>query len=286
MNRRELSIDWYLERAISLLKMSPLETQYQSYIVYPILEEILQTENRDCDLVDCHNFRQFNTNNHDRTKYSVLAKAVPDLLIAKNFFFNNKDKHVYDALESIVAVEVKEPNSSAMLDRVISIEKASEEITSNNHSVKEYSDGLYTEILPNLVKNGKLILTNIRKWETFDVSEVKDDKLRKQINNYLNELTNVANKYNNANERKKISEEVKKLDKENLTSIKKFVQASHVSTWNIINNKGKLVVNRDLYGEDIEKGISGVSNMDYEFEAYKGLKNGLRSFLFPEDSPE
>lgn len=193
---------------------------------------------------------------------------------------------MYDALESIATVEVKEPNGSAMLDRVVSIEKASEGITSNIHSVKEYSDGLYAEILPNLIKNGKLILTNIRKWETFDVSKVKDKKLQNEMKSYLNKLTNIPNKYDNVNERKKISEEVNKLDRENLTSIKKFVQTAHVETWTIINNRRKLVVNRFLYGEDIERDISGVSNIDFDIEAYKRLKKGLRNFIYSKDFPE
>lgn len=85
-----LSINWYLEKTMDLLEVSPLENQFQDLIVYPILDAIIHKVSIcDIDLVNCHNFRQYNTKSHDRRSYSVLVKEVPDLLIAENFFFNN-----------------------------------------------------------------------------------------------------------------------------------------------------------------------------------------------------
>ena len=85
MFSRHLNINWYLEKIIDLLEISPLENQFQDFLVYPIIDSIL-SEIKDIQLIDCHNFRQFNTKDHNRCKYSVLVKAVLDLLLAKNFF--------------------------------------------------------------------------------------------------------------------------------------------------------------------------------------------------------
>lgn len=72
-----LSINWYLEKTIDLLEMSPLENQFQDFIVYPILDYIIHlNEVCEADVIDCHNFRQYNTVLHDRRKYSVLVKSV------------------------------------------------------------------------------------------------------------------------------------------------------------------------------------------------------------------
>lgn len=176
ISENRLSINWYLEKTIELLEISPLENQFQDFIVYPILASIIKSnEIQELELVDCHNFSQFNTDGHNRCKYSVLVKAVPDLIIAKDFFYHNRDKQVFDALRTVASIEVKEPNHRWMLDRYVK----------STGEGEEYVDGLYLELLPSLFKNKKLILTNIRRWDFFDVSNITDAALIEKIRLYI-----------------------------------------------------------------------------------------------------
>ena len=107
----------------------------------------------------------------------ILSKAIPDLLIAKDFFYDNRDKKIYNSMQSIASVEVKEPNSGEMLNKHVNNE--------NDENKKEYDDQLYIQILASLVKNKKLILTNIRKWEFFDNSLIHDKDLDADIKIYV-----------------------------------------------------------------------------------------------------
>lgn len=85
---RNYSLTWFEEKYIDLLEMSPREDSFQDLIVYPLIDSILANKiMNEYDIVDSKNFRQFNTIEHDRRKYSVLTKAVPDMLICKGFFF-------------------------------------------------------------------------------------------------------------------------------------------------------------------------------------------------------
>lgn len=165
------NITWYLEKMIELLCFSPKEDQFQSYLIYPIIEEVInkKKESINIELIDCHNFAQDNTKTHTRYKYSVLSKAIPDLLIARNFFYNNRDEKIYNSMQSIASVEVKVPNSVEMLNKYVN--------SKGDKSKKEYNDQLYIQILASLVKNNKVILTNARKWEFFDNSLINDEKL-------------------------------------------------------------------------------------------------------------
>lgn len=320
MNSNKLSIDWYLEKMIALLKISPLENQFQNFIVYPVLEHIINmNENCKVDIVDCHNFRQDNTKGHDRRKYSVLVKAVPDLLIAKDFFYNNRETMVFNALRAIASVEVKEPNNKWMLDKVVS----------NSGTDKwEYDNQLYLELLPSLIKNKKLILTNIRRWEIFSVDEVNDKPLEKEILLYVKVLelcgfdfstdyeTVVMEKEGKKSWRKEIKQQVIKdrleklnsipqisdivksvrvsdakqlfeeivieLDKKYLPRIKEYIMKSHVKTWDIINTPGFLCVNRNDYVETNNN--TSVSDIKYSIKIWNELFKELHNFLFPEKS--
>ena len=290
MRRYELSLNWYLEKTMDLLEMCPLEDQFQDFIVYPILEEVIHSADLcDCDLVDCHNFKQFNTQKHDRTKYSVLAKAVPDLLIARNFFYNNADRRVYDALEPIAAIEVKEPNGDTMIDKVVDkgIYPGNKEIIAKANcegaTCAEYGDYLCAEILPNLVRNGKLVLTNIRKWEVFDVRNVNkkgNEYLIENIHRYMSELDEIGRRYNKNSERKQMLSGAKELDREYSDSIKEYVKKAHVKTWDIITTKGRINVNRCCFIDNKDSDITEMSDISYNRKEWDGLVNGLRRFLF------
>lgn len=305
------SLNRYLEKVIDLLEMSPLENQFQDFIVYPILDGIIH-ESKVCeiDLVDCHNFRQYNTQGHDRRRYSVLVKAVPDLLVAKDFFYNNRDDKIYNALNVIASIEIKEPNNTWMLDRILRVE-------GTNDKSKEYKDDLFLELLPSLIKNRKVILTNIRKWEFFDIDRIKDEKLLEAILVYMaaielcgfdsftdyepsmenprikilksNVIRERIDKLNKIQEIKDIvkqiefkgkesfDELVKKLDKKYIYQIKEIVRKAHVHTWNIINTKGELNVDRYNFSND--NSITSVCDIDYSLNEWDELLAGLTQFI-------
>nr|WP_278733195.1 hypothetical protein [Mediterraneibacter faecis] len=197
-----LTEKWYIKKVIELLKNSPSENKFQDFIVYPILESVINSkENNELEVIDCHDFRRYNTKTHDRCQYSVLAKAVPDLIIAKNFFYDNRSNDENNnKIEVATAIEVKEPNNKWMLNKSVKLDNT------------EYNINLYLELLPNLFKNKKLILTNIRRWEFFDVSKIKDEELNKSIELYVNILElcgfDAYKDYKYENGRKKLNSEV------------------------------------------------------------------------------
>lgn len=172
----------YLQTFRDLLEMSPFENQFQSLLVYPILKKVVSEINvatgENLKVVDCHNFRQFNTKTHTRREYSFLPKAVPDLLIAKNFIYHNKgedgnsSENIKDEqLEVRAAVEVKEPNNKWMLDREVDGDK-------------EYKNALYLELFPSLCKNKRVILTNVRRWEFYEW-DCLSDGLKSSVMGYV-----------------------------------------------------------------------------------------------------
>ena len=80
-------MNWYLKKFNLLTQTSPREDSFQDLIIYPLIDSILQlTLHQEFDFVDSKNFIKNNTKIHDSRAYSLLTKAVPDMLIAKNFF--------------------------------------------------------------------------------------------------------------------------------------------------------------------------------------------------------
>ena len=308
-----LSINWYIEKTIELLEISPLENQFQDFIVYPILDSIIKSETiQELDLIDCHNFRQFNTECHNRCKYSVLVKAVPDMIIAKDFFYYNRNEQVYNALKMVASIEVKEPNNSWMLDKYVKSIKEQE----------EYDDRLYLELVPSLFKNRKTILTNIRKWEFFDVTNVTDLDLGEQIKLYVkilelcgfdattdyqwgadgkksrkrvlkkdvintrwNELKEIGalkekiETIDEALEKKHFDEIVNFVDEKYMNAIKTYIQSAHIQTVDIITSKGQLMVNQ-CFSENLDgAGISSVSDLNYDCLKWDQLLKEIREFV-------
>ena len=175
---RNYSLTWFEEKYIDLLEMSPREDSFQDLIVYPLIDSILANKiMNEYDIVDSKNFRQFNTIEHDRRKYSVLTKAVPDMLIAKDFFYKNRNPKIQELLQVRLTFEIKEPNSNEMLNGSL-----------KGDCGKYYKNSLYLEIVPSLWKNGRSILTNLRRWHFFDIAGMKDkkyDELRNEIKEYI-----------------------------------------------------------------------------------------------------
>lgn len=313
-----LSLSWYLEKTIELLKISPLENQFQDFIVYPILDSIINSnEIQELDLVNCHNFRQFNTACHNRCKYSVLVKAVPDLIIAKDFFYHNRDKQVFEALRTVASIEIKEPNYTGMLNKYVK----------STDKGKEYADSLYRELLPSLFKNKKSILTNIRRWDFFDVSNVTDDALidkiqlyvkilelcgfdastdyepdnscnedgntrrgRKKLKrivmderwNELKEIEDLKEKIESINtelEKQHFDDIVKFADKKYIDEIKSYIQEAHIKSVDIILSKETLYVNQSFIGNMSDAGITSVSDLNYNCSKWDELFKEISKFV-------
>lgn len=184
----------------------------------------------------------------------------------------------------------------------------------------EYSDALYLELLPSLVKNKKLILTNIRKWELFSAEKVKDKELIHRIELYVRVLemcgfdlcTDYENKQlKNQTVKKRLDElekikeisqilsrakteydyvtkpcfdEIVKLsDKAFLESIKKYIRQSHIRTFRIITDEERLNINRNsIYnsGNRLKKDIACIAEMEYNIKDYEALFRYLPEFLF------
>lgn len=251
--KKEKTNEWYLQKVMDLLEISPWENQFQNLLVYPVLEEALSGGMK---VVDCHNFRQYNTKRHARNQYSVLAKAVPDLLIAKNFVYYNRiidggeNKIITPNDQEIVAaIEVKAPNSEEMCNRSLD-------------GSKEYSKALYLEIFSSLYKNKKVILTNARRWEFFEWKGIDDD-LKSRLDEYISILELCAgDDGNDGVEKQEIEHKIrekKELKEEEKDKIWKFLSGIFKEKKiSVINKKNLITIVNSVdhtYFEDIKKCI-------------------------------
>lgn len=162
---------WFKTELIKILETNRREDAYQAYIIYPILECVLKKISRyffgSYELIDTHAFKQRNTKEHDRSYYSSLAMAVPDLIIAEDFLFYNR---IEDHAKYAIAVEIKEVNSPEMLNK--SFDKKN-----------MYDLNLLIQLLPQLWKNQSVILTNLRVWEFIKIKN--KNNFDKNICNYM-----------------------------------------------------------------------------------------------------
>ena len=318
MINRRCSLTWFQEKYIDLLAMSPREDSFQDFIVYPMIDAMLSARSiKDYKIVDSKNFRQFNTKEHDRRKYSVLTKAVPDMLIAKNFYYRNRKQDIQEQLQVKIAIEIKEPNSDEMLNRNLKGENG------NGY----YKASLYLQIIPALLKNGKAMLTNLRRWQFFDITKLKNEVLMESIREYvlIQELCgfdcidecynrNFGKKgkavyvptYDSLKKHKdglrnidinkaamrdeiKYDEEIdavgfkriqKKADLIYLNDIKEALCECCVRTIDLMSNKGEMVVDRTLdQGVGLKDTISCVADLKLDAEKWDMLLNYMNEFI-------
>lgn len=85
---------------------------------------------------------------HNRYYYTLENRTAPDLLVAKNYIYENLNTKpvIYAALE------VKQQASTEMF----------------NKEIKKYSIHLIQKLATYLCVNNKVILTNCRRWQFFD----------------------------------------------------------------------------------------------------------------------
>ena len=159
-NLIEINNNWFQRQLFKIKKTNDKEEAYQTYIVYPILEcAINKIEGCSYELIDTHTFRKRNTMLHDRSGYSSLAIAAPDLIIAKNFVLHNREN---DKAEYAVAVEIKKIDEDEMLGKSFS----SDDLL--------YDDNILVQLIPQLLKKQSVILTNLRVWEFIVLKEDVD----------------------------------------------------------------------------------------------------------------
>lgn len=278
--KQEYDVKWYLKTINNLLKYSPKEETFQNIIVYPILDNILKQNNNSFNVIDTHNFAQNNTRKHDRSGYSVLTKAVPDLIVAKNFTYENRNKN---KIEVKAAIEVKCPTSKEI------------KINDNEYI---FVDDLYTQLLPTLIKNGKMILTNFKNWFFFEYNEDNKYEMEENTKNNIDiymcllqicgidcpkyEGEEIKSKVNEINEFLKNKNLIDKchpnLEKINKIEFKKFIK----EVISKVEEKYKIdiqeFVNCCMEKEIIEFDISNASNQ-INNEEYENLISKLENFL-------
>lgn len=255
---RNYSLTWFEEKYIDLLEMSPREDSFQDLIVYPLIDSILANKiMNEYDIVDSKNFRQFNTIEHDRRKYSVLTKAVPDMLIAKDFFYKNRNPKIQELLQVRLTFEIKEPNSNEMLNGSL-----------KGDCGKYYENSLYLEIVPSLWKNGRSILTNLRRWHFFDIAGMKDkkyDELRNEIKEYIliQELCGFDN-----------------IDECYNKNAGKKGNPSYVPTAEALNNHRDQLYNAIIKNREMHEMIHNALDSDVSINAFRNIQKDADNYYF------
>lgn len=138
----------YLRKIIEVAKCNPLEINYQLEIIKPLLEVILS----EYQIPDTSNNSEpkdrGRESKHNRYYYTLKNGTAPDLLIAKNYKYDNRN----DKPDIFAAVEVKHQSSAEMFNR----------------EFNEYAIHLVNELATYMCVNNKAIATNCRRWQFFD----------------------------------------------------------------------------------------------------------------------
>lgn len=138
----------YLRKIIEVAKCNPLEINYQLEIIKPLLEVILS----EYQIPDTSNNSEpkdrGRESKHNRYYYTLKNGTATDLLIAKNYKYDNRN----DKPDIFAAVEVKHQSSAEMFNR----------------EFNEYAIHLVNELATYMCVNNKAIATNCRRWQFFD----------------------------------------------------------------------------------------------------------------------
>lgn len=149
-----ISFEPYLRKIIEVTKCNPLEINYQLEIIKPLLERLLP----EYQVPDTSNNSEPTGANpkHNRYYYTLKNRTAPDLLIAKNYTYVNRNSvpNIY------AAIEIKRQSSDEMFNRELVHEEPS----------KEYSIHLVNELATYMCVNDKAIATNCRRWQFFNKS--------------------------------------------------------------------------------------------------------------------
>lgn len=187
----------YLKKIIEVAKCNPLEINYQLEIIKPFLEKVLP-KYQVPDTSNNSEPKDIGKSKHNRYYYTLKNGTAPDLLIAKNYRYANKN----DKPDIFATVEVKHQSSAEMFNRELVHEKSN----------KEYAIHLVNEIATYMCVNDKAIATNCRRWQffnkanskVFDVTFIKEylsivyllwpinsKKFKESSDYYINELWRV-----------------------------------------------------------------------------------------------
>lgn len=144
---------YYKELVDKYIKIDSREINFQNRIVIRFLEKLF-INTKGISIVDVsmqYHKKYKKSKIHDTSKYSSRqnAAAPPDLLIARNWNFANKNNEKIDYL---MVIEIKSPVSE---ERIY------------NKKIEEYKAHTINEVSFHLEANRKVILTDCIRWQFF-----------------------------------------------------------------------------------------------------------------------
>ncbi|WML52224.1 hypothetical protein RCG17_22985 [Neobacillus sp. PS3-12] len=147
----EFSYDYYKELVNKYMKNDCREINFQNRVVVPFLERLfINTEG--ISIVDVSmQYKNRNSEIHDTFNYSSQEKAAapPDLLIADNWNYANKNNK---EINYLAAIEIKSPVLDPIYDK----------------KIEEYKKHTRNEVSFHLEANRKVILTDCIRWQFFE----------------------------------------------------------------------------------------------------------------------
>lgn len=193
------SFEDYLKKVIRISEDNPREINYQLEIVKPLLEKLLSGHQ-----IPDTSQNSNDTARHTREHYTLPGHTAPDLLIAKEYQYDNNSDEA-PKTEIIAAIEIKTPYSDEM----------------TGDDLNNYKIHLLYELALYIYKDSQVIATNCRRWQFF----------RKANNESFDEsVPPILERYNkNKN---------KKPDNSDFQELIKQLKPCHVKTIDVLPNKG------------------------------------------------
>lgn len=145
------SFELYKNTVDKFLKTDWREVIIQNRIIIPFLDSLFNNI-KDISIVDTSlQYRNKDTDSHDLSKYRSMevGSAPPDVLIAKNWNYKNRNSK---EIEYLSTIEIKSPSMDPIYDKDNS----------------EYGNHTQREIKYHLEACSKVILTDCFRWHFFD----------------------------------------------------------------------------------------------------------------------
>ena len=173
------------------------------------------------------------------------------------FFYKNRNPKIQELLQVRLTFEIKEPNSNEMLNGSL-----------KGDCGKYYKNSLYLEIVPSLWKNGRSILTNLRRWHFFDIAGMKDkkyDELRNEIKEYIliQELCGFDN-----------------IDECYNKNAGKKGNPSYVPTAEALNNHRDQLYNAIIKNREMHEMIHNALDSDVSINAFRNIQKDADNYYF------
>lgn len=144
------SFEHYTDLVGKYLKIDCRETIVQNRIIVPFLDTLF-LEDKDILVIDTSTqYKNKESKLHDLSQYRSMevGSAPPDIMVVKNWNYNNRDK---DDIQYLATIEIKSP----LLDPV------------NNRDSNEYNSHTKREISCHLQACTNVILTDSFRWHFY-----------------------------------------------------------------------------------------------------------------------